>query len=90
MLFIYLTIGIIVWSFVLSWFDIAFMGPQSGDSVEIQNMLSGEGMIYIFSSMLPCSIIFQKKHEKDLKKQYKGKRIIYIFIALHEEVLPWE
>ncbi|MFB4161003.1 AbgT family transporter [Geomicrobium sp. JSM 1781026] len=52
MLFVYFIVAIILTSFIISFFDVAFQDPESGDMIEINNMLSADGIEYIFSSML--------------------------------------
>lgn len=52
MLFIYLAIFVILLSFVFSLFGLSAEDPTSGEEVAVQNLLSGEGFLFIFESML--------------------------------------
>lgn len=52
MLFVYLALGVIVISSVISWLGVTFEDPQSGEIVAIQPLLSASGLEYMLSSML--------------------------------------
>ncbi len=52
MLFVYLALGVIGLSGIIGLFNVSFEHPGSGETVEIQSMLSAEGVEYIISSML--------------------------------------
>ncbi|PPA70312.1 AbgT family transporter [Jeotgalibacillus proteolyticus] len=52
MLFIYLALGVIGLSWLISLFNISFEHPGTGEVEQINNMISAEGLEYILSSML--------------------------------------
>lgn len=52
MLFVYLSVGIILLSFVVSLFDVEVVHPGTKEEVAIKSLMSGEGLTYILTSML--------------------------------------
>ncbi|RNA68456.1 AbgT family transporter [Alteribacter keqinensis] len=52
MLFVYLALGVIGLSWFISLFNISFEHPGTGETEQIQSMLSADGIEYILSSML--------------------------------------
>ncbi|PSL50431.1 aminobenzoyl-glutamate transport protein [Salsuginibacillus halophilus] len=52
MLFVYLALIIIGLSFVFNMLGMSYEDPQSGETVAVQNMISGDGLRYMISSML--------------------------------------
>nr|WP_201745361.1 AbgT family transporter [Alteribacter lacisalsi] len=52
MLFVYLALGIIGISWIISFFNVSFEHPETGEMEQIQSMVSAEGIEYIISSML--------------------------------------
>lgn len=52
MLFIYLAIFLIILSAVISFFNVSATHPNTGEEVAVQSLLSGEGFLFMFESML--------------------------------------
>lgn len=52
MLFIYLAIFVILLSFIVSLFELSAVDPASGEEIAVQNLLSDDGFLFIFQSML--------------------------------------
>lgn len=52
MIFVYLGLVVILTSVLMSAFDASVVHPSSGDTLEIRSLLSGEGLRFIFGSML--------------------------------------
>lgn len=52
MIFVYLAIAVIIASFIFSLFDASVVHPGTGETLAIQNLLSGLGLQYIVTSML--------------------------------------
>ena len=52
MLFVYLALAVMVASFIFSQFDASVVHPGTGEELPIKNLLSGEGLQYILTSML--------------------------------------
>ncbi|WP_221567745.1 AbgT family transporter [Alkalihalobacillus sp. TS-13] len=59
MLFIYLALGIIVLSAVISMFNVTVDHPGTGEEVAIKSLISGEGLKYILTSMLTNFVEFK-------------------------------
>lgn len=52
MIFVYLALGVIIASFIFSLFNASVVHPGTGETLAIQNLMSGEGLQYILTSML--------------------------------------
>ncbi|WP_246056240.1 AbgT family transporter [Alteribacter natronophilus] len=52
MLFVYLAVGIIGLSWVISAFNVTFTDPETGETEAVRSMLSADGVEFIISSML--------------------------------------
>ncbi|MCM3711921.1 AbgT family transporter [Sporosarcina luteola] len=52
MLFVYLAIAVMVASFIFAQFNASVIHPGTGEQLQIKNLLSGEGLQYILSSMI--------------------------------------
>ncbi|ASN04152.1 AbgT family transporter [Virgibacillus necropolis] len=52
MLFVYLAVTVIVFSWIISLFDVTFTVPGAEEEVAIKSLLTGEGLQYILTSML--------------------------------------
>ncbi|MCZ2257917.1 AbgT family transporter [Sporosarcina sp. G11-34] len=52
MLFVYLAVAVMVASFIFAMFDASVIHPGTQEELPIKNLLSGEGLQYILSSML--------------------------------------
>ncbi|MGP4079288.1 AbgT family transporter [Pseudalkalibacillus sp. R45] len=59
MLFVYLALGIIVLSAVISMFNVTVDHPGTGEEVAIKSLISGEGLKYILTSMLTNFVEFK-------------------------------
>lgn len=53
MMFAYLALFIVLLSALLSWLGVGAYHPQTGDRVEVFNMLSSQGITQIFSGLIP-------------------------------------
>jgi len=51
-LFACLAVGVIIISFIFSFFDASVIHPGTGETLPIKNLASGEGLQYIITSML--------------------------------------
>ena len=51
-LFLYLAVGMIVLSWVVSLFDVTVVHPGSQETMEVKSLISGEGLQFILSSTL--------------------------------------
>lgn len=51
-LFLYLAVGMIVLSWVVSLFNVSVTHPGTGETLEVKSLLSGEGLQFILSSTL--------------------------------------
>ncbi|RNF40263.1 AbgT family transporter [Planococcus salinus] len=52
MIFVYLAIAVIIASYIFSLFNASVVHPGTGETLAIQNLMSGEGLQYILTSML--------------------------------------
>lgn len=52
MLFVYLAVGVIVLSWIISLFDVTFTVPGGEEELVIKSLLTGEGLQYMLTSML--------------------------------------
>ncbi len=58
MLFIYLALVVILISWVASLFGASVQDPGTGEEVVVQNMLSGDGVAFILTSMVENFVEF--------------------------------
>lgn len=58
MIFVYLALAVILLSWVASLFGVTVTEPGTDEEVAIQNLLSGEGLVYILTSMVSNFVEF--------------------------------
>lgn len=52
MLFVYLAVAVIIFSWIISLFDVTFKVPGQEEELAIKSLVTGEGLQYILTSML--------------------------------------
>src|SRR5690625_1676425 len=58
-LFVFLAAFVIVLSWIISFFDVAFIQPGEDEKVAVKSLVSGEGLEYILTSMLENFVGFK-------------------------------
>ncbi|UOR11444.1 AbgT family transporter [Halobacillus amylolyticus] len=58
-LFVYLAVGVIILSWIISLFDVTFTLPGKEEEMAIKNLISGEGLQYMLTSMLDNFVGFK-------------------------------